>query len=95
MINYQNKQTIGKVNLKEKIYSLAVVWFKSEFFITPGMFENNLIDLEIFKSIEKLDSKPVPSFSVESFNSGSLNSRRRQLPQIPVSKSNETNEISN
>lgn len=57
------------------------------------MFENNVIDLPIIESTEQLCSNPAPGFSIESLNSGSINSRRRQLPQIPVSKSNETNDL--
>ncbi|RNA17102.1 hypothetical protein BpHYR1_051943, partial [Brachionus plicatilis] len=76
IINYQNNQIIGKL----------------EFSITPEMFQNRLVDFDIIEVAEQLYTKPAPGVSIESLNSGSLNSRRRQLPQIPVDKLKETND---
>lgn len=58
------------------------------------MFENRLVDFDLIACMDQMYSKPVPGVSIESLNSGSLNSRRRQLPQIPVNKMSETNDKS-
>ncbi|CAF0795590.1 unnamed protein product [Brachionus calyciflorus] len=79
-INSKTKQTIGKANIIP----------------LTDMFENRLIESDLypanitemyFNNLTK--SKPTIGVSVESLNSGSLNSRRRQLPQIPLDKQRE------
>lgn len=74
---------------------------KSNLVLSADMFENRLIDVDMFQNnvtesyfSHLSKSKPNIDVSVESLNSGSLNSRRRQLPQIPMDKQRENRDKS-
>ena len=103
IINYRNKQIIGKVEIEKKnFFSIIKFCFlKSNRILSTDMFENRLLELDMFSNnvnetyFNNLSkSKPNIDVSVESLNSGSLNSRRRQLPQIPLEKQRENRDKS-